>query len=207
VRCDGLVRVSRGERVTRSCPPAHYPLASGGAASLSPCKSVRSCRLCGGSRFSLQVNSSALRQRAGGAGASLCSPVLVHPPQTAKKPLEARLSNGWSRRNAPGGLCPPRRPCGDGRVCGPPSLGCCASPLVMGVAGSGGELRQLPCQLHPRGWVAEACEPVWVGGGLVAGDADGVCQPQGNGSTYWGYFPASARWHPAQQGFQAGGWK
>lgn len=88
VCCKGLVRVARGERVMRSCPSAHYPLASGGAASLSPSESMRSCWLCGGSWFSLQVNSSVLRQRAGGAGASLCSPVLVHPPLTANSPLK-----------------------------------------------------------------------------------------------------------------------
>lgn len=41
----------------------------------------------------------------------------------------------------------------------PPSLGYCASPLVMGVAGSGRELLQLSCQLHCCGWVAEAREP------------------------------------------------
>lgn len=89
VRCNGLVRVARGERVTLSHPSARYPLASGGAVSLSPSESVQSCRLCSGSWFSLQVNSSALRQRAGGAGASLCSPpVLVHPPPMAKSPLK-----------------------------------------------------------------------------------------------------------------------
>lgn len=152
-------------------------LLAAGAASLSPSESVRSC---GGIWFSLQVNSSVLRQRAGGCR---CLPLFSScpgaPASDGKKPLEARLSNGWSGINAPRGLCPPHRPFGDGE------RGALPLPsgivLVMGVAGSERELLRSPVTAAPL-WLRPT-SPLWVRGGLVVGDGDGICPLQGNGST------------------------
>ena len=76
----------------------------------------------------------------------------------------------------------------------PPSLGYCASPLVMGVAVSGREILQLSCHSCTR---LRPASPLWVRGGLVVGDGDEICPLQGSGSTFSGYFSASACWHPA----------
>lgn len=115
VRCDGLVRVARGERVTRSCPSARYSLASRGGCIPLPSR-IRAELLA--LRWELVFPAGELLCAQTKGWGCRCLPLFSScpgaPASDGKKPLEARLSNGWSGINAQRGLCSPRRPFGDG---------------------------------------------------------------------------------------------
>lgn len=102
VRCNGLVRVLRGERVTRSRPSAHYPLASGGGCVPLP---IRTRAELLALRWELVFPAGELLCAQTKGWGCRCLPLFSScpgaPASDSKKPLEACLSNGWSGINVP----------------------------------------------------------------------------------------------------------
>lgn len=188
-------------------PSAHYPLASRGGHVPLP---IRICVELLPLRWEQVFPAGELLCAQTKGWGCRCLPLFFScpgaPASDGKKPLEACLSNGWSGINALRGLCPPHRPFGDsaGGCCTPPSLWYCASPLVMGVARSRRELLQLSCHSCTvvAGWLRPASS-VLARGSLIVGGGNRACPLRRNGTTFGGYFPASACWHPAHQGIWA----
>lgn len=117
--------VWQGERgVMRSRPSAHYPLAGGGSGVCCIPLPIQIHAELPALQWELVFPAGELLCAQTKGWGCRCLPLFSScpgaPASDSKKPLEARLSNGWSGINALQGLCPPCRPFGDGGVpCSP----------------------------------------------------------------------------------------